>query len=95
MQSTHVQMLEVISGVLPLRLRFSMLNHKYLISAFSTGGHPLRGLLTVLPRLNSTNMVRELNMDRDYDLEVVRSVYDYPLEAWNDVVEQELTSVHR
>jgi hypothetical protein len=35
-QSTHVQTLEVIGGVPPLRLRFSMLNHKYLISAFST-----------------------------------------------------------
>jgi hypothetical protein len=101
MQSTHVQMLEVISGVLPLRLRFSMLNHKYLISAFSTDGHPLRRLLAVLSRLNSTKMVREFDMVEDYDLEPVRSVYDYPLEAllhvpmpnFNEVVEQELTSV--
>jgi hypothetical protein len=36
MQSTHVQTLEVIGGVAPLRMWFSMLNHKYLISAFST-----------------------------------------------------------
>jgi hypothetical protein len=36
MHSTHVQSLEVIGGVPPLKLRFSMLNHKYLISAFST-----------------------------------------------------------
>jgi hypothetical protein len=43
MQSTHVQTLEVIGGVPPpLRMRFSMLNHRYLISAFSTAGHPLR-----------------------------------------------------
>jgi hypothetical protein len=47
----------------------------------------------VLSRLNSTKMVREFNMDRDYDLEPVRSVYNYPLEAWNYLVEQELTSV--
>jgi hypothetical protein len=39
MQSTHVQTLEVIGEVPPLRLRFSMLNCKYLISSFSTGGH--------------------------------------------------------
>jgi hypothetical protein len=52
-----------------------MLNHKYLISAFSTGGHPLRDVLVLLSRLNSTNMVR------DYDLEPVRSIYGYPLEA--------------
>jgi hypothetical protein len=36
MQSTHVQTLEIIGGVPPLRLKFSMLDHKYLISAFST-----------------------------------------------------------
>jgi hypothetical protein len=59
MQSTDVQTLEVIGGVPPLRLRFSMLNHKYLISTFSTGGHPLRRLVAVLSRLNSTKVVRE------------------------------------
>jgi hypothetical protein len=37
MQSTHVQTLEIIGGMPPLRLKFSMLDHKYLISAFSTG----------------------------------------------------------
>jgi hypothetical protein len=56
-----------------------MLNHKYLILDFSTGGHPLRRLLVVLSELNDTKMVRD---------------YDYPLEALshvpnvNDVVEQ-------
>jgi hypothetical protein len=34
MQLSHVQTLEVIGGVPPLRMRFSMLNHGYLISAF-------------------------------------------------------------
>jgi hypothetical protein len=99
MQSTHVQMPEVIGGVAPLRLMFSMLNHKYLISAFSTGGNPLRWWLEMLSRLNSTKMVREFDVVGYYDLEPVRSVYDYPLEALlhvpnvNDVVERELTSV--
>jgi hypothetical protein len=46
-------------------------------------------------------MVREFDMVGDYDLESVRSVYDYSLEALlhvpniNDVVERELTSVGR
>jgi hypothetical protein len=64
MQSTHVQTLEVIGGVPPLRLNFSMLNHKYLISAFSIGGHPFRRLLVLaeLLRLNSIKMVREFDM---------------------------------
>jgi hypothetical protein len=99
MRSTHVQTLDVIGGVPPLRLRFSMLNHKNLISTFSTGGHPLRRLLAVLSKLNSTKIVREFDMVGYYDLEPVRSVYDYPLEALlhvpnaNDVVERKLTSV--
>jgi hypothetical protein len=61
-----------IDGVSPLQLRFSMLNHKYLIPTFSTGGHPLRRILP----LNPTKMVREFDMVGDYDLEPVRSVYD-------------------
>jgi hypothetical protein len=73
MQPTHVQMmLGDIGGVSPLRLRFSMLNHKYLILAFSTGGHPLRQILAVLLELNSTKMFRALG---------IVEVYDYPLEA--------------
>jgi hypothetical protein len=60
-----------------------------------------RRLLAVLSGLNSTKMVREFDMVGDYDLEPVRSVYDYSLEALlhvpniNDVVERELTSVGR
>jgi hypothetical protein len=55
-----------------LRLRFSMLNHKYLILAFSTGdGYLLRRLLEVLSVLNSTKMAREFGMVEDYDLEPV------------------------
>jgi hypothetical protein len=41
MQSTHVQTPEDIGGVPPVKLRFSMLNHRYLILAFLTGGYPL------------------------------------------------------
>jgi hypothetical protein len=59
-----------------------MLNHKYLISAFLT--------------VDGTKMDREFGMVDDYDLEPVRSVYDYPFEALlhvKDMVEQELISV--
>jgi hypothetical protein len=97
MQSTHVQTLEVIDGLPPLKLRFSMLNHKCLISTFSTGGYPLRRLLVVLSRLKT--MVLECDMVGDYDLEPFRSVYDFPSETLlhvpnvTDVVEWELTSV--
>jgi hypothetical protein len=47
----------------------------------------------MLSRLNYTKMVREFDMVGYYDLEPVRSVYDYPLEAF--VVERELTTVGR
>jgi hypothetical protein len=40
-------MLEVIDGVPPLRLRFSMLTQKYLMLAFLTDGHLLRRSLAV------------------------------------------------
>jgi hypothetical protein len=53
MQSTHVQTFEIIGGVPPLSMRYSMLNHGYLISAFSTPGQPLRQELVALSRLNS------------------------------------------
>jgi hypothetical protein len=65
MWSTHVQTLKVIGEVPPLRLRFSMLNRKYLMSAFSTGGHPIQRLLAELLRLNSEKMVRKFDMVGD------------------------------
>jgi hypothetical protein len=79
MQSTYVQTLEVIGGLPPLRMRFSMLNHGNLISAFSTTGHPLPQELAAFSRLNSPKIVREFNVVEVYNLEPVRSVYEYPL----------------
>jgi hypothetical protein len=76
MQSTHVQMLEVIGGVPPLRMRLSMLNHGYLISAFATAGHSLRQSLAALSRLNSPMKVREFSVVEGYNLEPVCSVYE-------------------
>jgi hypothetical protein len=56
-------------------------------------------LLAELLRLNCEKMVRKFDMVEDYNLEPVRSSYDYPLEVLlyvpnvNDVVEWKLTSV--
>jgi hypothetical protein len=80
-------------------MRFSMLNHGYLISAFSTVGHPLRQELAILSRLSSPKIVREFNVVEGYNLEPVRSVFEYLL--WvllhlpevNDEVERELSSI--
>jgi hypothetical protein len=60
MQSTHVQTLEVIGGVPPLRMRFSMLSHDYLIST-GTGSHF---------KLNSPKIVREFNVVKGYNLKI-------------------------
>jgi hypothetical protein len=62
MQSTHVQTFEVIGGVPPLRMRFSMLNHGYLIWAFSTARQPLQQELEALLGLYSSKKVREFNV---------------------------------
>jgi hypothetical protein len=70
-----------------------MLYHKYLISAFSTGGHLLRRLLEVLLRLNSTNMVWKFGMVDDYDLEPLEALLH--LTNVYDVVERELHSVEK
>jgi hypothetical protein len=70
--------LETIGGVPPLRMRFSMLNYGYLISVFSTAGQEL----ATLSRLNSPMIVREFNVVESFNLEPVRSVYEYPLGAY-------------
>jgi hypothetical protein len=74
----------VIGGVPPLRLRFSMPNHKYLISVFSTGAHPLQRLLAVLSRLNFTKMFREFDMVGVYGLRFGTSPLSlrFRLPAW-------------
>jgi hypothetical protein len=101
MQSTHVQTLDVIGGVPPLKMRFSMLNHRYLISAFSTAGHPFRQELAAVSVLNSPKIVREFNVVEGYNLEPVCSVNEYPLGVLlhmpeiNDGVERELSSISK
>jgi hypothetical protein len=78
-----------------------MLNHGYLISAFSTAGHPLRQELAALSRLKSPKIVRDFIVVENYNLKPVRSVYEYPLRALlhvheiNDEVERELSSISK
>jgi hypothetical protein len=101
LHSTHVQTLEVIGGVPPLRMRFLMLNHEYLILAFSTAGHKLLQEQAAFSRLNSPMIVREFNMVDDYNLKPVRSVYEYPLGTLlhmpevNDEVGRKLSSINK
>jgi hypothetical protein len=64
-----------------LRMRFSMLIHGNLFSAFSTTGPPLPQELAAFSRLNSPKRVGEFNVVEGYNLEPVRSVYEYPLGA--------------
>jgi hypothetical protein len=64
MQSTHTGMVEVLSGVPPLNLRFSYLNRKFLISAFSKGSFTLRGRLQTLADLGSGKMMWEFTSVR-------------------------------
>jgi ribonuclease HI len=58
MQSTHTSTVEVLSGVPPLDFRFSYLNHRFLISAFSKSSDILRGRLQTLVDLGSKKMTR-------------------------------------
>jgi ribonuclease HI len=81
MQSTHVQAVEVIAGVPPLRLRFAMLNHKFLISVKNNHNHPLLNKLTLLARLNSPKIIREFALIESQVSRLCPSVYDYPLDA--------------
>jgi hypothetical protein len=53
MQSTHTETIEVLSGVIPLDLRFSYLNSKFLVNVFSKNDHPLRARLEKLASLGS------------------------------------------
>jgi hypothetical protein len=59
MQSTHTGTVEVLSGVPLLNLRFSYLNRRFLIIAFSKGSDTLRGRLQTLADLGSGKMMRE------------------------------------
>jgi hypothetical protein len=69
MQSTHTGTVEVLSGVSPLDLRFSYLNRRFLICAFSKGSDPLRGRLQTLADLGSGKMMREFTSVRVLGIE--------------------------
>jgi hypothetical protein len=64
MQSTHIGTDEVLSGLPPLKLRFSYLNGRFLISAFSKGSVTLRGRLQTLTDLGSGKMMRKFTSVR-------------------------------
>jgi ribonuclease HI len=59
MQSTHTGTVEILSGIEPLDLRFSYLNSKLLVNAFSKSGHPLKQKLEKLSDLASRKLPRD------------------------------------
>jgi hypothetical protein len=101
MLSDKIMNSPVIGEVPPLRMKILMLNNGYLISAFSSTGHPLRQELAALSRLNFSKIVRKFNVVEGYYLEPVRSVYEYPLGALlhvpevNNEVERKLSFISR
>jgi hypothetical protein len=67
MQSTHVQTVEIIAGVEPLRLRYSMLNQRFLTKVLSSVSHPLK------QKLSELQLILNINPRR--------SIYNYHLDA--------------
>jgi hypothetical protein len=57
MQSTHVQTVEIIAGVEPLRLRYSMLNQWFLTNVLSSASHPLKQKLSELQLMGSPKII--------------------------------------
>jgi hypothetical protein len=92
MQSTHVQTVEVIAGVEPLRLRYSMFNQRYLIKVFSSESHPLKQKLCELHSLGSPKILREFTIVSALDICSNMQIYNYPLDAllYSPVVDAEI-----
>lgn len=66
MQSTHTQSLEVITGILPLRLRFQQIKNNFYNSVFSHK-HELRERLEKLNRIGTELLARENPETYQYD----------------------------
>jgi ribonuclease HI len=76
MQSTHVQTVEILAKVEPLRLRFSMLNQRFLTTAFSSPSHPLKAKLDTLQSLQSPKIIREYSIVNSFDLQPKATVFN-------------------
>jgi hypothetical protein len=83
MQSTHVhvQAVEVIAGVEPLRLRYSMMNQRYLTKVFTTSSHPLKQKLSELQSLGSPKIIKEFTIVSSFDIHPKMQIYNFPLDA--------------
>jgi ribonuclease HI len=81
MQSTHVQTVEIIANIVPLTLRFSMLNQRFLTNVFSKEAHPLKSKLHTLHQLQSPKIIREYEIVSSFDLHPTPSVFNLPLDA--------------
>jgi ribonuclease HI len=81
MQSTHVQTVEVIASVEPLRLRFSMLNQRFLTKTLAKINHPLTNKLRTLQNLQCPKIIREFSIVDSFNLQSHQSVFNLPLDA--------------
>jgi ribonuclease HI len=81
MQSTHVQTVEIIARIEPLRLRYSMLNQRFLTSVFSNETNPLKAKLCSLKSMQSPKIIREFDIVNSFNLQATASVYNPPLDA--------------
>jgi hypothetical protein len=81
MQSTHVQTVEIIAGAEPLRLRYSMLNQRFLTKVLSSASHPLRKKLSELHSMGSPKIIREFSIISSLNINPRRLIYNYHLDA--------------
>jgi hypothetical protein len=81
MQSTHVLTVEVIAGVVPLRMRFSLLSQKFLTSVYAREAHPLKQKLLTLQSLDSLKIIREFSIVKSFNISLNSSIYNLPFDA--------------
>jgi hypothetical protein len=95
MQSTHVQVVEMIAAVEPLRIRFFMLNQRYLTNVLAK------------PSVNVTKLFNPYNLKKysilaSFDLQPKQSVYSFQLDFTLlhvlkviEEVQDDLLNIHR
>jgi ribonuclease HI len=81
MQSTHTDTVEMLCGVVPLDLRFSYLNSKFLILTFSKINHPLKSKLKQLADLGSRKLTRDFATVDSLEVNLSESYTQFNLQA--------------
>jgi ribonuclease HI len=81
MRSTHTGTVEVLSGVPSLDLRFSFLNYKYLINAFSNEYHLIKTQLATLSNLNSQKITKIYDTVKNLEIQNAESYTQFDLKS--------------